>query len=372
MKRFSLCFALALIGSVGAVDSARVADAEGRYVYTMTNETSGNELVRYRRTYRGQLNEDGRFATKGRGTSTGLGNQGGIVASPNGRFLFLVNAGSNQISSFRIREFGKPELITTISSGGVRPVSVTVHRNLLYVVNSGDASTPSSIVGFNLNREGSIRQIESSSRPLSAAITSPAQISFSRAGDALVVTEKATNAITTFSVDKSTGLAQAPVTVKSSGMTPFGFTFGRRNTLIVSEAFGGTASALSSYRLKDDDALLTPISSSVMAPDEKAACWVDLTQDRRFAFVTNTATDSISRYKVDRFNGSLSLDEARATKTEGGPIDLDVVDYGTRLYVLNGAGDSIQTFKVDYYNGALSLLGTTSNVPAHANGLIVP
>src|SRR5215510_11942550 len=53
----------------------------------------------------------------------------------------------------------------------------------------------------------------------------PAQVSFSPDGGVLVVTEKGTNLIDTFTVNES-GVAQPGVSVPSNGGTPFGFVFG--------------------------------------------------------------------------------------------------------------------------------------------------
>src|SRR5262249_56044059 len=92
----------------------------------------------------------------------------------------------------------------------------------------------------------------------------------------------------------------------SSGMTPFGFAFNRRGTLIVSEAFGGAtgASAVSSYEV-DDDGTLTLITGS--APTHQtAACWIANTANGRFTYTTNTGSSSVSGYAVDR-DGALSL-----------------------------------------------------------------
>lgn len=53
-----------------------------------------------------------------------------------------------------------------------------------------------------------------------------------------MVTEKATNKIVTFQLDQEGLPGQAQVQ-DSNGPTPFGFAFGKRGQLFVSEAFGG-------------------------------------------------------------------------------------------------------------------------------------
>jgi len=74
-------------------------------------------------------------------------------------------------------------------------------------------------------------------------------------------------------------------------MTPFGFDFAGNHRLIVSEAFGGAvdASAVSSYRV-DGDGDVDVVSASVPTT-ETAACWIEISQNRRYAYTTNTAVE---------------------------------------------------------------------------------
>jgi 6-phosphogluconolactonase (cycloisomerase 2 family) len=115
----------------------------------------------------------------------------------------------------------------------------------------------------------------------------PAQVSFSPDGELLVVTEKATNIIDVYTVGAD-GRPSGPMVRQSNGMTPFGFAFADRASLIVSEAFGGmpNQSAVSSYRA-DASANLNVVSGSV--PDtQTAACWIVIGNDGRHVFTSNT------------------------------------------------------------------------------------
>jgi 6-phosphogluconolactonase (cycloisomerase 2 family) len=137
-------------------------------------------------------------------------------------------------------------LVDVVSSGGVRPISLTVHGSLLYVLNEG--GTPN-ITGFTISNKGELTPLPGSTRPLTGGSgADPAEVSFSRDGALLVVTEKATNLIDVYVVGTD-GVAGPPISNPSAGQTPFGFAFDQRNNLIVSEAFGGApnASAVSSY-----------------------------------------------------------------------------------------------------------------------------
>src|SRR5438045_3911125 len=83
------------------------------------------------------------FKAGGAGTGTGLASQGAVQVSPDGRFLLAVDAGSDQISVLRIRDDGTLKQITggTVASGGSRPVSIAIHKDLVYVANAGDAAS---------------------------------------------------------------------------------------------------------------------------------------------------------------------------------------------------------------------------------------
>ena len=246
----------------------------------------------------------------------------------------------------------------------MQPVSVTVHRGLVYVLNAGSDS----ITGFRLGRHGRLEALAGSTRALSGSGTAPAQISFAPDGDVLMVTEKATNRIVTFAVDRD-GLPGFAQVQNSNGQTPFGFAFGKRDQVFVSEAFGGApdASATSSYEL-DQDGWLTTISASV-GTNQTANCWVVVTPNGRFASVTNTGSGSISGYLI-AFDGTIALLDAggRTGVTGGGPIDLALTSDGRFLYSLNTGTNTIGAFRVRA-DGSLSALPSTAGLPVGANGL---
>lgn len=334
-------------------------------VYTMSNAPDRNRVLLFDRLADGRLVRAGAVSTGGSGTGAGLGNQGGLVLTGNERWLLAVNAGSNSLSVLEVRRRGL-RLVEVQPSRGIRPVSVTEHRGLVYVLNAGSDS----ITGFVLGRDGRLRPLDGSERPLSGAGTDPAQIEFTPHGDALVVTEKATNKIVTFEIGRH-GLPGGARVQDSNGQTPFGFAFGKRDQLFVSEAFGGAenASATSSYEI-DRQGVLTTISASV-GTNQTANCWVVVTPNGRFAYVTNTGSGSISGYAID-FDGTIELLDAdgRTAVTGDGsaPIDLALTDSGRFLYSLNSGTNTIGAFRV-HSDGSLTRLPFTGGLPAGANGL---
>ena len=333
-------------------------------VFTSTNAAAGNELLVYAATRSGGLTLEARLTTQGHGTGTGLGNQGAVTLSGNGRFLFVVNALSNSVSTFAIRRNGL-DLRSTVHSGGQRPISVTEHDGVVYVLNAEGAGN---VTGFR-NAAGNLQPLAGGTQPLSAAGgTGPAQVGFSTDGDVLLVTEKATNKLTSYRVRRD-GRIDAPVVTASSGITPFGFAFDRRGHALVSEAFGGAAnaSAVSSYGFEDWGPAKPVVISASVADTQSAACWVVTTPDGRYAYVTNTGSGTISSYSIQK-SGKLTLAQGIAATSGAGPIDAAISAEGRGLFVLNAGSNSITSFAIAR-DGSLTALGGVTGLPAGSTGL---
>jgi len=308
-------------------------------VYVMTNQVE-NAVAVFRRSSTGTLTSAGEFPTGGAGdpipqgtdpATDPLASQGALILGEDNEFLFAVNAGSNQISVLRIERDG----LTTadlVDSGGVRPISLALHDDLLYVLNEG--GTPN-ITGFTVNDDGTLTPLAGSTQPLiGGTAADPAEISFSPDGMLLVVTEKAGNRINTYTIDAN-GLPSAPIDNPSNGMAPFGFAFNDGGTLVVSEAFGGAPnqSAVSSYSAPESG-ILSVISRSI--PNfQTASCWVVTTNNGKSAFVSNTGSGTISSYGIGE-DGTLSLISPIAADTGLGsaPIDMALNNSSRFLYVI--------------------------------------
>lgn len=344
-------------------------DAVGA-VYTMTNAVEGNSVLVFERNKIGLLEPNGEFPTEGLGTGAGLGNQGAVILDPANRWLFVANPGSDDISVFTVLEDGLA-LIDRVGANGEQPISLTYSHNLLYVLNAGGSvGGVDSISGFRVGADGRLTAIAGSTRPLSADSTAPAQIQFNSDGDVLVVTEKATDTIDTYTLDEA-GIPGDPIPQASAGVTPFGFAFGKRDQLFVSEAAGGAPdqSALSSYVLQADGSL--ELVSASAPTTETAACWVVVSNDGRVAYTTNAGSGSVSAFAID-FDGEISLldrnGKAGRTGRDSAPIDMALSNDGRNLYTLNSGNASIGVFRVDR-RGGLQRLRTLRDLPITLNGL---
>jgi 6-phosphogluconolactonase (cycloisomerase 2 family) len=368
MRHKPIFFALtaAVILSV-ATPSRGLAEAQvpAGFVFVATNDPAGNAVVGFSRAENGVLTQRSKTPTGGSGgTGNGagaldpLGSQNSLVLAGPGGPLLVVNAGSNTVSSLDVDD-DLTFLIGTVRSGGSFPNSIAVSGNLVYVLNA--RGTPN-VSGFRLDARGALTPIASSTRELPGGSTSaPHDVRFTQDGTRLIVTEGATNQLDIFELGAD-GHITSVVTQPSSGSGPFGFTFGRGGTLLVTAA---NSAALASYTLGSDDTL--SVTTPALRNGQMASCWLSLTRDGKLAFVSNTASGTLSSYNVSA-TGALTLSSAVAAHVSGSaPIDSALSDSGAFLYVDDSARGRILAFAVQ--GTSLTLLATVSGLPTTIQGI---
>jgi len=176
-----------------------------------TDNTAGNQIVAYDRSSDGRLTLSGTYATGGLGgildgsVVDHLASHGSLTYDRLHGLLYAVNAGSNTLSVFAASG-DRLQLRQVLGSGGTFPVSVTVHGDLVYVLNAKDGG---SVHGYRIG-SGRLFPIPGSTRALGLdpAATpqftnTPGQVAFSPGGAQLIITTKANgNDIDVFSVGK--------------------------------------------------------------------------------------------------------------------------------------------------------------------------
>ncbi len=336
-------------------------------VYSITNEASGNKVIAFDRSDDGTISESGRYSTGGTGTDGGLGNQGALTISKNKKFLYVVNPGSNDISVMYINKDGSLNMVSKIGSGGETPVSITERNGLIYVLNAGGTGN---VTGFGFNQQGQIMQLSNSTKPLSSTNAGAAQVAFSTNGKVLIITEKATNTITTYNVLYN-GKLGIMHNFQSAGTTPFGFDIGNNNNFFVSEAAGGAAGAstISSYHVENSGQV--SLIDGPFATGESAVCWVVLTKNKQTMFATNTASNTISSVKVSGLGNLSMANGGNTTPAMSTPLDAALDANSNYLYVLATGQNAIITYSVGN-NGQLTQIDVDDqNLPNRMTGLVV-
>ncbi len=380
---------VALPGTASAKSPSKSkAKAVGR-VYSETNNPKRNQVLIFNRFANGSLAFVKAVATGGTGgqqlqpgcapTCPFLDTQGEVTLTSNGKLLFVVNAGSNTISSFRATSGGL-QLADVKSSGGKFPNSITVHGNVLYVLDSGifpqpGPPVPGNVAGFHFNTAGHLTPIKGSIRPLTATVPGLArQVGFNNTGSVLVASllgnpnampPSSADSIDTFKIT-ATGAASAATAHNSTTAFPFGFAFDPKDHLIMSQVTSLTvpgAGDTASYQVSGSGAL-TPITTQ--PTHGSAPCWVTVTGNGHYAYVVNTGGGAptgafTSEYKVFP-GGGLKLLGNTAVRPEFALTDETLSSDSRYLYVL-ATGATPATHHIDEYkvgaSGTLTSLGQT-------------
>jgi 6-phosphogluconolactonase len=364
-----LAATIGLLGATAGASASTGARVVG-YTYIDGNTATANTIDAFARHADGSVTPlpGSPFAAGGAGLGTGLASQGAIQATPDGRYLLAVDAGSNQVSVLRVTEGGVPVLAGhPVASGGVKPVSVAVSRSgLVYVANQGNGAGGSGYSGFRLYLDGRLAAIPGStvSVPDAAGL---GDVFFNAPGNHLIGTRTGTSQIDSFVVLPGGHLAAAqgsPFTGQGLGQLGAEFSPARPGQLFVSNAHNGTGlGTVSAYR---DGFLgrLSPIGASPYADGQTAPCWVEISHDGRYLFTVNTGSGNISSYAINT-NGSLAL--IGSTPIRGGGADIDArLSPDGRTLSVDGSGNHILSlFAV--HGGTLTEL-TSSPTPLPPGG----
>jgi 6-phosphogluconolactonase (cycloisomerase 2 family) len=288
------------------------------FVYAESNnpQAGQNAVLAFRREASdGSLHPIGAFLTAGTGFGNpiqGLGPDDSdqeVIASPDGRFVFAVNQGSDSIAVFRVRPNGALHRVGTFDSGGTQPVSLGLAGDHLYVANRGDViqGSPGTIApnytAFNVRENGRLTAIPGSTVTLPIGL-SPSQTLISRDGGFLFGDNFAipgTNpplaqTIDPFQIQADGTLRQAPGGPLGAAVTPnvlLGTTTHPTLPIIYAGLTGAKAVGVFTYGA---DGSLKFVGSS---PQQGAApCWVVVSADGKYLYDANTGTDSVGVFSL--------------------------------------------------------------------------
>jgi 6-phosphogluconolactonase len=361
----------AATAAVCVCHTASAGNAEHAHaVFVMTNDADENRVLVFDRSDYGTLRETHRYKTGGRGSGgrvDPLAAQGSLTLSQDRAWLFAVNAGSGNVSVFRVNG-DELDLTDKTATGGSEPVAVAEHGGLVYVVNSAGSS---SVVGFNLH-DGQLVRIEDSLRFLSGNGTGASSLAFSPDGKHLLVTERTTNDVDVFEILRG-GLLSQVKSQPSAGTGAFSVTFAPNATAIVSEtgAAGVNTSTVSSYKVRADESL--SVVSAAVPTLGAANCWNAVTPNGRFVYVSNSASSSISGFSIGSSGALTALPGTVVADNPAGSTNLDIAISadGLFLYSLNAAAGNVGMFAIHPATGTLTNLGIVGGLPASAgyNGI---
>jgi 6-phosphogluconolactonase (cycloisomerase 2 family) len=351
---------------------AAVAPAWGQEtVFVMSNNAEKNQVIAFERKNDGSYFEQNRFDTFGRGSggvNDPLEAQGSLTLSADHTLLFAANAGSGDITVFRV--VGSSLLAIALEpSGGSQPVSIAQSGGTVYVLNSGGAG---SVTAFRLSPSGQLQPIANATAFLSANATGGASISVSPTGQTVAVVERIANNSDTFRVNAD-GTLTAAVVNSSPGEGAFSARFAPDGKLIVSETGPANApagSAISSYTVLANGSLAA-VSQS-LPTDGAANCWNAITPDGTHVYVSNAGSSNISGFTIAATGTLTPIAGTIVGSNPGNSTNLDIAISGDGkfLYSLNGEVGTVGVFAIQP-NGTLEEVTQIPGLPSAAgfNGI---
>jgi 6-phosphogluconolactonase (cycloisomerase 2 family) len=289
------------------------ANAAGGWVVTATNNPAGNKLWLYKRGANGKLTQTGSVSTGGKGIASEppfgfpiVDSSGSISTTPDGKFIFVVNAGSNQVTSFRVTSTGVKR-VSVASTHGKLPISVASSGHLVYVVNE----VSKNIYGWSFNSSGVLTPIAGSNQKLTAVtpkgkkdkVGVAAAINFTSDGKVVAVTERGLprtyGEIDTFVIGKGGAAGPAQAFATKGVANPFGFSPVGKYLLVSNAGLVKTPSG-AMPNPADFTQFTGTVATYKVSPTGKvsfvsnassggrAACWLIVTKDGKVAVTTNT------------------------------------------------------------------------------------
>ena len=343
-----------------------------------------------------------------------------VLLSPDRRFLFAVNQGSNSIAVFKVN--GATGALTPVhgspfSSAGMAPIALGYSGGILTVADHGIIAPfnplgasppgPSNLVSFKVSPSGALTKLSSTapapdglidstvSPDGSTIVTSgfypevlPGQ-PFPTFGPQLIrsVTLSSTGALTqadavSFPAEFTAGLAGKVPSVIPPVLYPlaFGVAFNPDPTKKFVYVDAAVASRVAVYDYSNP-ASLTLVSNA--ANPGLAACWIVVSKDGRFLYDSNSATQNISIYSISSDGSTLTLIGTVPLKSTGTTDSLALSPSGKWLYIIGNHDDAdaprpegsplsanyLDAYKVDQTTGLLNEIATVklpvpvSNVP---------
>lgn len=358
------------------------ADQSTVYVESNNPQPGQNAVIAFHRdAASGALRQIGTFPTRGTGfgnATQGLGPDDSdqeVVASPDGRFLFAVNQGSNSVAVFRIRRGGELRHVRTFDSGGVQPVSLGLSGDHLIVANRGDAlqghaaTVAPNYTSFNVNEDGSLSPVPGSTVTLPIGL-SPAQALISRDGRFLFgdnfaipgTTPGLAQTLDPFRINNDGTLSAAPGGPVNAAVTPnvlLGAALHPTQRIIYGGLTGANGIAVFTYDRNGSVKFVTSVADQGAAP-----CWITVSADGKYLYAANTGTDSIGVFsladplhpvQVQEFKLAGPYSNPGVTDRQTASFQIALDPSGTSLYVVNQDTASTRDFQQGNAVHALSV-----------------
>jgi 6-phosphogluconolactonase (cycloisomerase 2 family) len=377
----------------GLMSASGIGHGAQNFVYTETDNSNLNQnaVIAYRQNAQGQLTQIGSFKTDGTGVSNPQGLLGPddsdkeVIASPDGRFLFAVNQGSNSVAEFRVNGNGSLDLVgrSAVDSGGTQPVSLSIANDRLYVVNRGNevqgetATVAPTITAFNILPNGGLARDFAATTKLAVGLSPSQLLISSKSPEAFLDTFTPTpvignvagaNEVVPFRIAADGAL----VPISSGGVG--GATVNPPELLGLSQhptgniVYAGITGAGEVGVFSVDGAGNLKLVDTV-AVQGKAPCWTTVSPNGQFLYTIDTGSNSVGVFSLANPRQPVQIQEfslGGPQNSSGDPtaarqttdFEFSFNPSGNTLYVIDHSTDATGAFQ---QGNALHVLSVAAN-----------
>ncbi len=318
--------------AAGTTPFSITVDPSGKFAY-VANYGSHNISVYVINPTTGTL-------TAGTTVAAGLG-VASVTVDPSGKFAYAANAGFSNISVYTINPVTGALTPGTTVAAGRYPYSITVDPSGKFAYAANRDSNNISVYTINqatgaLTAAGTVAV---GSNPGSIAIT-PIRNSFAYAANSH------SNNISVYSINPTTGALTAGTAVPA-GTRPISVTVDPSGKFAY--AVNGSSRNISVYTINPVTGALTP-GGTVVAGVSPSSIAVD--RSGRFAYVADSQSNNISAYTINPTTGALTARTAVATASA--PVSVTVGPSGNFAYVADLFSNNILVYTINQTTWALT------------------
>ena len=264
-----------------------------------------------------------------------------VVVHPSGKFLYVANVGSDEISQFSIGADGKlSQIAANLSTGSTSgPVSATIDPTgrYLYVT----IKNFHSVAQFNIGTNGVLTPMIPT---IVSTTTSPVHIAVDPTGKFAYVAEEFDSKLYQFSINANGTLNALTPAFVVPGINPNSVTVDPRGRFVYvandAEISGGAAS-IAQYTI-GNDGTLTPMSTPSVTPAASTfPKFITINPDSSFAYVSSGGSPAIvTRYAIAA--DGLLQSPVQETIIGGSPRAAVIGPSAKYFYVTNSTGATFQ------------------------------
>lgn len=278
-----------------------------------------------------------------------------INIHPDGQYAYVTSWNSKELLAFKIdQQTGALKKIQSLPFGvEASPFGISMHPNgrFIYAANWFGGT-----YGYVIdNATGKLSAMQGS--PFANFGKLPVQVAVDPSGKFAYVTNYESYHVTAYTIDPQTGeLTAGETTSARAGPRAIAFLMGDKSP-VVSARFAYVANSasntVSAYVVNAQTGKLKKIATvkTGLAPES-----LSIDPLNRFLYVANAKSDSISAYAINKNNGELIEIKGSPYKSGKNPASISVDKIGKYVYVSNQKSDSMSVFSMNPESGALTEL----------------